>query len=571
MKEEARYAPRRTRIVCTMGPACATEETVLAMIEAGMDVARLNFSHGDERWRSRTLRILRECEGRSGRPLGILADLQGPKIRVGLVAGGKVRLEVGEKAVLKHAPEGWRSSERLVIPTPYPYLCDDVREGERILLCDGEVELRATEVGEDRVVCEVVYGGEVSDHKGMNLPDSKLSVSSLTEKDKRDLRFVLENDFDFVALSFVASEEDVLELKRLIHSAGKTLPVVAKIERREALRNLEAIVEHADAVMVARGDLGVEIPTEEVPIWQKRIIGLCNVKAVPVITATQMLESMIHSPRPTRAEASDVANAVFDGTDALMLSGETASGAHPVLAVRTMAGIAFSAETSSLYRRRETYEIDPVACLEDTTAHAAVNAALDVGARCIVCHTCTGATARRVSSYRPPVPIHAFTPSRETLRRLSLVWGVAAHSMEADSMEEFAAKSDSFLCDEGAASRGDTVVLIAGIPFGRPGSTDTLKLHMVESLPSGAREAGDEAAMERDGVALDRNLCIGCGTCVTICPVQVWRMDSLHYAELNAENAARCMHDGLCAKNCPTGAIRIEERGTDAGDSDGGK
>ncbi|MEX2582795.1 MAG: pyruvate kinase, partial [Gemmatimonadota bacterium] len=415
--------PRRTKIVCTLGPASSTPEQIGDLMRAGMDVARINFSHSDQEAHGRTIRAVREVAQQLDRPVAILADLQGPKIRVGVLPEPVV-LEPGQDVVF--APEGEHGGSE--IPTTYPDLAGDLEEGDIVLLADGLMELIVLESTPPTVRMRIVHGGVLTSNKGINLPGVRMSVPSLTEKDIRDLEFALEQDVDYIALSFVRQPEDVLDLKRRIPPDGP--PIVVKIEKGLALDNLESIVDAASAVMVARGDLGVELPFEQVPLAQKRMIQLANMTSRPVITATQMLESMIENPRPTRAEASDVANAIIDGTDAVMLSAETATGKYPVDAVRAMVRIAEEIESSSLLESGPHYDfpMEPLAArtmlTEWAVAAATVEAVRRLDAPLIFTFTRTGFTARVVSSFRPPVPILAITDEGRTYHQLALVWGV---------------------------------------------------------------------------------------------------------------------------------------------------
>jgi pyruvate kinase len=471
---------RRTKIVCTIGPASASAEQIEALLVAGMDVARINFSHGDLETHARTIQLLREVARRLDRPLAILGDLQGPKIRVGVLPDA-VTLKPGDAVTF--APEGEHHGDEL--PTTYAELAADLEPGDVVLLADGLMELIVESVATPRVTMRVIHGGTLTSNKGINLPGVRMSVPSMTEKDVRDLEFALMQGVDYVALSFVREPSDVLDLKRRIPAGGP--PVVVKIEKGLALDNLQSIMDAASAVMVARGDLGVELPFERVPLAQKRMIQLGNLMSRPVITATQMLESMIENPRPTRAEASDVANAIIDGTDAVMLSAETAAGRFPVEAVKAMVRIALEIESSRVIDTGPHYDLpqEPRADgglppTEWAVAAATVEAARRVSAPIIFTFTHTGFSARVVSSFRPPVPILAFTDSPKTYNQLALVWGVvpvlAPEGLTFDGTLDFAR---DLAVEMGLAERGQRMVVTAGLPMHTPGTTNTMRVEVI--------------------------------------------------------------------------------------------
>jgi pyruvate kinase len=477
---------RRTKIVVTLGPATDGAERVRALIEAGMDVARLNMSHGTQEEHARRLATVRAEAERAGRPVGVLLDLQGPKMRTGpLAGGGPVELVEGRPFVITTRPlEGTAEG----VSTTYAHLARDVSPGDRILLSDGLIELRVTRTTEMEVHGEVVHGGALREHQGINLPGVEISSPSVTDKDLADLEFGLAQGVDYVAISFVRRAEDVVRVKERVRAAGAAVPVITKLEKPEALEHLEAIVAASDGVMVARGDLGVEMPPEQVPWAQKEIIRAANRAAIPVITATQMLESMIANPRPTRAEVSDVANAILDGSDAVMLSGETAIGKFPVAAVEMMARIARAIDASAT-RRAPAEEVPAWIFAEAQSIPQAIGAAvaaigrtLPVAALCVV--TRTGSSARMVSHYRPEVPILAFTPLPETYRRLSLLWGVeAVQTRFADSEEEYYAQVEHLLRERGDAKEGDTVVVTGGHPIAGGGPTNFIKILVLSPPP----------------------------------------------------------------------------------------
>ena len=480
---------RHTKIVATIGPASRDPKVLQLLVQAGIDVVRLNFSHGAHADHLAVLRSVRELAAAASRPVAILQDLSGPKIRTGKVKDGLVLLEDGA-AITITTDETVEGTPQL-ISTTYDPLPADVKPEDRILLDDGNLELKVVRTSGQEVQCVVVHGGPLRSNKGMNLPGVKLSTPALTEKDKRDLAFGIEHGVDYVALSFVRQAADVAEAKALIRSLGGTTPLIAKIEKREAIDDLPAILQASDGVMVARGDLGVEMSTEEVPTLQKRIIELANQAGRVVITATQMLESMIDSPRPTRAEASDVANAILDGTDAVMLSAETASGRFPVHAVETMARIAqhteehFGVRAPTRFRSNLRATDNPTARADlgsqvaKSLARVASTVCEELQCKLIVAFTESGSTARLVSSYRPRAAIAAVTYNDDTFRRLSLWWGVVPVKSEfAPTTDEMIVKGDELLKRRGLTGSGDRVVMLAGQSH-TTGATNMLRVHTV--------------------------------------------------------------------------------------------
>ncbi|MBI2504649.1 MAG: pyruvate kinase [Candidatus Latescibacteria bacterium] len=467
--------PRRAKIVCTIGPASSSPEKLAALVEAGMDVARLNFSHGAHQDHAQVIGELRRLAARAGRPLAVLQDLQGPKIRTGPLAAGPVELRAGSPFTITTRPV---PGDDACVSTTYQHLPADVKPGDQILLSDGLLRLEVRAVRGEEVECRVVDGGQLRARAGINLPGVQVSAPSLTEKDEEDLEFGIAQEVDYVALSFVRRAADVIELKERLARRGAPTGVVPKIEKPQALDELEAILLVADAVMIARGDLGVELSPERVPFIQKQIIRQAAQLKVPVITATQMLESMIEHPRPTRAEASDVANAIFDGTDAVMLSGETAAGRYPVEAAAMMARIVREAETHLTFTPERRRREEGTVSFPDAMAEAACRAAAEVKAVAIVAFTQSGFTARLISKHRPTVPVIAFTPHERICRRLGLYWGVLPrYSPFIADTEQMIARADAALLQEGLTQPGDPLVFLAGSPPHQQGTTNLLKLH----------------------------------------------------------------------------------------------
>ncbi len=471
---------KRTKIVCTMGPATQSEATVAKLIKAGMSVARLNFSHGTHDDHARMIEIIRKVSWQLNKPVSILQDLQGPKLRVGKISNGAVELRKG-KFIRITTDEVLGTPE--LISTTYRDLVNDIKPGDRVLLDDGLIQLKAEEVRNNEVVCKIMEGGTLSDHKGINLPGIRISQASFTEKDQKDLLFGIEHDIDWVAMSFVRSASDISQVKEIIVRHQKSILVVAKLEKPEAINDLDAIINITDGVMIARGDLGVEVPLEKVPSLQKLIIRKARQKGKPVITATQMLESMRYHSRPTRAEVSDVANAILDGTDAVMLSAETATGKYPVTTVKTMAKIIKEAEESmkSFSSIREScLETENILPIPDVISHSACETAEHLRVKAIVAFTTSGFTARMVAKYRPSSRIIAFTPSGIVQQQLSLSWGVTPMKMDYfDSTDEVILQSEKILLDKKIVRHGDVVAILLGAPIFKKGTTNLMKLHVV--------------------------------------------------------------------------------------------
>lgn len=469
---------RRAKIVSTLGPATNSYEQIKALVDAGMDVARLNMSHGSHAEHEERYHRVRKASEEAGRSVGVLADLQGPKIRLGRFREGPVLLERGDEFSISVEE---REGDRSCCGTTYAGLAADVTTGERILVDDGRVTLEVVGVEGPLVRTVVVEGGMVSDHKGLNLPGVAVSVPALSEKDVQDLRWALRTGADVIALSFVRSGHDVKEVHRIMEEEGRRLPVIAKLEKPQGVTNLESVVDAFDGVMVARGDLGVEMPLESVPLVQKRAVKLCRRNAKPVIVATQMLDSMIESSRPTRAEVSDVANAVMDGTDAVMLSGETSVGKHAVETVQTMGRIVEAAEAELLAKGLSPLtQTSKPRTQGGAVARAAAEMGDFLGAKFLVAFTQSGDTVRRLSRYRSPVPVLAFTPDPATRSQLSLTWGVEAFLVPTvQSTDEMVDQVDEQLMKLGRCGKGDLVVITAGSPPGVPGSTNLVRVHHI--------------------------------------------------------------------------------------------
>lgn len=470
---------RRSKIVCTLGPASWSEAMIDHLMRVGMDVVRLNFSHGTHTEHARTIARVREASVRYEKPIAILADLQGPKIRTGPLAQGKpVQLVAGQRFTITTQMVAGNATW---VSTTFPQLAHEVRKNDRILLADGLIELRVLRTLRDRVTCEVINGGELGEYKGINLPGVRLSVPAMTHKDREDLRFALAHGVNYVAVSFVRTPKDVRAATSAIRRAGKNTPVIAKLEKPEAIDNLDEILAIADGVMVARGDLGVEMSPELVPVVQKKIISRAREFRRPVITATQMLESMTKNPRPTRAEASDVANAIFDGTDAVMLSAETATGRYPVETVQMMDRIIRAAEGSIREfprpARSEDLKIAETAC--ELITHASEELKMKV----IAVFTHSGSTAQLISKYRPHTAIVAFSPEAQTRRALSLIWGVLPRTISAvKSIDALTAVAEKRLLEEKLVRQGDIIGIVAGTPMGVRGTTNFMKFHVIGEL-----------------------------------------------------------------------------------------
>jgi pyruvate kinase len=485
---------RKTKIVCTIGPSSEHPDMLRKLIQAGMNVARLNFSHGDYEEHGTRIRNIRRVAAELNKTVAILLDTKGPEIRIGKLREEPIELVQDETIVL--TTEDILGDARRVSVT-YDKLPQDVSVGSTILLDDGLIGLKVTAIRGSDIECRIVNGGTLKSKKGVNVPGVRISLPGITEKDAADIRFGIEQGIDFIAASFVRKASDVLEIRELLerHGAGH-IQIISKIENQEGVDNLDEILEVSDGLMVARGDLGVEIPAEEVPIVQKRMIEKCNMAGKPVITATQMLDSMQRNPRPTRAEASDVANAIFDGTDAIMLSGETAAGKYPVESVETMSRIAMKAEAHLKYREIfKRRSLEQQTTITEAISQAVSNSAIDLDAKAIITSTESGYTARMVSKYRPKAPIIAVTPNEQVMRKLCLVWGVIPVLGEdaRDTDEMFQIALDRAM-KAGHIGLGDLVVITAGVPVGRSGTTNLIKIHQVGDTIAKGQGIGSQSA-----------------------------------------------------------------------------
>jgi pyruvate kinase len=469
--QKDRIKMKKTKIVCTIGPASRAPETLEQLIRAGMNVARLNFSHGTHDEHREVIQNIRAIAARLNRSIAVLQDIAGPKIRIGSIAEGTIHLETGQTFILTDRDVPGTVEQ---VSVNYHGLPKLVQEGDLLLLSDGALEMQVLKTSDHEIHCRVSNGGPLSSHKGVNLPSRSTGIPILTAKDREDIDFGLEQGVDYIGLSFVRTADDVREVRQLIHERGYETPLIAKIEKPEALENIDAILEQVEGLMVARGDLGVEIPFERVPVAQKTLIRKANKAGKPVITATQMLESMVHSPRPTRAEVTDVASAIFDGTDAVMLSEESAMGEYPVKAVEAMARIAHDVEAAFPYRAwTAKFDAQRIQTTETSVAHAACHLAEDLHTTAMITCTVSGETARQVARFRPPTLILAPTPCEETYRRLALVWGAMPIKLPLiKHTDHMLRQACEVAIETGFIKRGDQVVITAGVPVNEPGKTN---------------------------------------------------------------------------------------------------
>jgi pyruvate kinase len=484
---------RKTKIVGTIGPASESVEILKELFEAGLNVTRLNFSHGDHNEHGQRIHNIRQAMKETGKTVAILLDTKGPEIRTGVLQQEPVDLVEGETLVITTEQIEGNASR---ISVSYEGLAQDVHVGSKILIDDGLIEVEVEKIEGNEVMTRILNGGQLKSRKGVNVPGVSINLPGITEKDDNDIRFGLEQDIDFIAASFVRKASDILEIRRILEETNKTdVQIIAKIENQEGVDNIDIILEVADGIMVARGDLGVEVPAEDVPLMQKMMIKKCNELGKPVITATQMLDSMQRNPRPTRAEVGDVANAIFDGTDAVMLSGETAAGKYPLDSVKTMAKIAHRTEDALEYREWLHHRsIERQETITDAISQAVCNAALDLNASAVLTPTESGYTARMVSKYRPKAPIIAVTPSTKVMRRLSLVWGVfPVLAITADSTDEMLEISVDAAVKAGMIKHGDLLVITAGVPVREPGTTNMMKIHVVGDIVAKGQGVGKKA------------------------------------------------------------------------------
>jgi len=469
---------RKTKIIATIGPASNSEEKIKQLLEAGANAARINFSHGDHKSHSETINRIKKVRKELDLPIPLILDTKGPEIRTKTLKEEPVELNKGDTFVL--------TTDDIVgdntrVSVTYANIAKDLKVGSTVLIDDGLIELVVEEIKGNDVVCKVINSGLLGSRKGVNLPDIHLNLPALSEKDIDDIKFGIEMEFDYIAASFIRSADDIAEIRKVLNeNGGSSIKIIAKIENREGVEKLDEILEAADGVMVARGDLGVEIPLEEVPIIQKEMLRKCKEYGKLVIIATQMLESMINNPRPTRAEANDVANAIFDGTDAVMLSGETAKGSYPVEAVETMVKIASEVESSIDYKKELTGKMTNN--ITDAVAHATCTTAADLNAACILTVSKSGFTVKQVSKFRPICHIKAFSPDEQVCRQLNLIWGTYPDTLQditTDAFELFEAAVEKSI-KKGNSKKGDTIILVGGTPVGIAGNTNTLKVHVVE-------------------------------------------------------------------------------------------
>lgn len=471
---------KKTKIVCTLGPASSGKEILQQMITAGMNIARLNFSHGTYEEHAARIQAIREAATEAGATIGIIADIQGPKIRIGSLAEEPMVLVKNDQVILSINPV--KEKTKGFIYVDYPTLTRDIPVGGTILLADGMIRLSVLDSSPEELKCQVVYGGELTAHKGITLPGISVNLPALIDKDYSDIEFAIQQKLDFIAVSFARKAEHILEIRDFVQRLGGSQLLIAKIENEEGLKNSRDIIKVSDGMMVARGDMGVEVPPEDVPLFQKRLIELCNSFGKPVITATEMLESMIKNPRPTRAEVTDIAHAILDGTDAIMLSAETAVGKYPVMAVEMMSRVAIRVESSLKYEEiLAKKKVGTAPTIADAICHATCQSALDLEATAIICSTQTGSTARKVSKYRPQAPIIAATPSGQVARQLSLSWGVSPEVVPvSDNIDSMINISINAAQKNGHIKTRDLVVITAGVHTEMPGSTNLIKIHVVE-------------------------------------------------------------------------------------------
>ncbi len=547
---------RRAKIVATLGPASNSKEAIKTLIEAGLDIARVNMSHGFQEDHAKTIKIIREASKELEREIGILVDLQGPKIRVSKLKEN-LTLEDDSTWELGHESLGLKDH---FIPTTYKDLVKDARVGARILFDDGIIQSEVIEKNTDTIKIKVKVGGILKSNKGINLPDCDVSAPSLTEKDYKDLLFAMRQDIDFIALSFVRTADDIKKVKNLLHGLKVRVPIVSKIEKPEAIENIEEIIKVSDVIMIARGDMGVELGNHLVPSIQKDLIKRCNLAGVPVITATQMLESMIENSTPTRAEASDVANAIWDGSDAVMLSGETAAGRYPLMALQTMDQIVKEAEKTP--RTRPRLRDTLISSVSSANQVAASMIAEKTGARWILSLTQRGNSCLKMSRYRPKTGVLGVTTSLRTLRRMNLYWGITPFyvDMTNRNMDGLDSRALDKLKKEDKLINGDKIVITYGDgnTF-KEGTSNSIRVEVIKDLrkASASEHRFERVEFEKGSISLDLDVCAYCQSCVTVCAYDVWEVDENNETRINVSNAQNCILDNQCIDVCPTGAIEI--------------
>lgn len=554
---------RRAKIVSTLGPASNSVEVIEKLIRAGLNVARVNMSHGTHESHRQVIANIREASKRAEQEVAVLIDLQGPKIRVDKL-DKPLELKEDEEWVIGTSKDeaDYPEYKGKYIPTVYEKLVDDCHDGARILFDDGLITAKA--IKKDRKVykIKVEVGGTLKSNKGINLPDCEVSAPAFTEKDREDLIFGLKENCDYIALSFVRRKQDILEVKYLLHSLKKNIPIISKIEKPQAVDNLEEIMEATDVIMVARGDMGVELGNHLVPAVQKQIIRMCNERHIPVITATQMLETMTENPTPTRAEASDVANAIWDGTDAVMLSGETAAGKYPVETIKMMNSIILEAEKSP--KERPFLRHMDLSNVNASVMVAASMIAEKIHAKRILSVTESGHSCLKISQFRPKTPVLGVTNNIETVRKLSLYWGITPFHLADYDEDNFNFQKDIVqqVKDRLNLQNGDKIVITRGDgKFFARGSSNSVKVEIVKDMPKvpGGQEVLQEASDNKKKILLDTSVCASCQNCVSICPHDIWQVseDDNRNTTINEKRISECTMDYECIRVCPTGAIEI--------------
>lgn len=554
---------RRAKIVATMGPATASVEMIKKLIGAGLNVARINMSHGTHEAHAEMIRYVRQASTEMGQSVGVLVDLQGPKIRVDKLAeplqlADNSEWVIGPTSKMADYPE----YKDCYIPTIYEKLVEDCHDGARILFDDGMLMAEAVERDRDVYKIKVTVGGALKSNKGINLPDCEVSAPAFTEKDKADLMFALGQDIDFIALSFVRRREDILTVKQLLHKLKLHIPIVSKIEKPQAIENLDEILDITDMIMVARGDMGVEVGNHLVPAMQKKIITKCNERHIPVITATQMLESMTTNPNPTRAEASDVANAIWDGTDAVMLSGETSVGKYPLETVTMMNNIVIEAERAP--KERPLLRNMDLSGVNASVMVAASMIAEKVHADYILSVTESGSSCQKIAAFRPKTPVLGITNDEQTARRMALYWGVRPFLLSEFDEDDFDFQKDviNFVKDRYELKNGDKLVITRGDgAFFSRGSSNSVKVEIIKDKPRvlGSSDVVEEESDDKKRIQLDTAICGSCQSCVSICPHDIWVISKTNEkrTSIDASKIDKCQMDMECVDACPTGAIEI--------------